>query len=556
MGSELGVSGDSKAELLITSVTTWWSCWACIWTIIIASGIAFLIVNRKAPVLRVRGLGLSLAAVIMLHLYWITIQIGLMLGPVTPGDAEFWVMGLYLPLGIALFHASNSRFLHVAKAQKKYTQRDSTPESPSDSKKGGLVDRFRRLDYSKKIIVVVGFGMLVQIFLTTLMWIISRKWHGSWGAPGTGVHGTPMEQKAEMGRGWEWWPTVVWQFFWAWLVAPIILWKSRNIRDTHGWRVQTIACAVGNLHATPMWLIAIYVPAMEKVNQYWLPPQWICLSIYVIEIFTIFLPCYEVIRHRSLRKETLDTIAQWEFKNKVSGSEAKSINSASIMAESLMSRSNSVKTTDSSESILTMGALEYVLERHPTPLLEFSALHDFSGENIAFLTSVVEWKSSLPKAVYNTTPRGDNVKELIRERFNRALRIYAEFVSVRHADFPINISSQELKTLENIFEIPTRIMYGEKREVDVTTPFVESPLSATFPPEGEGEGSDSEKTIQSTASRPIEDRVQYWGDVPEEFDETVFNDAEKSIKYLVLTNTWPKFVKYQRDSIQSADTLC
>lgn len=556
MGSELGVTADSKAEPLITSVTTWWSCWACIWTVIVASGIAFLIVNRKAPVLRVRGLGLWLAAIVMLHLYWITIQIGLMLGPLMPGDAEFWVMGLYLPLGIALFHASNSRFLHVAKAQKKYTQRDSTPESPSDSKKGGLIDRFRRLDYSKKMIVVVGFGMLVQIFLTTLMWIISRKWHGSWGAPGTGVHGTPMEQKAEMGRGWEWWPTVIWQFFWAWLVAPIILWKSRNIHDTHGWRVQTIACAVGNLHATPMWLIAVYVPAMEKVNQYWLPPQWICLSIYVMEIFTIFLPCYEVIRHRSLRKETLDTIAQWEFKNKVSGSEAKSIKSASIMAESLMSRSNSVKTTDSSESILTMGALEYVLERHPTPLLEFSALHDFSGENIAFLTSVAEWKSSLPKAVYSTTPRGDNVKELIRERFNRALRIYAEFVSVRHADFPINISSQELKTLENIFEIPTRIMYGEKREVDVTTPFVESPLSATFPPEGEGEGSDSEKTIQSTASGPIEDRVQYWGDVPEEFDETVFNDAEKSIKYLVLTNTWPKFVKNQRDSIQSADTLC
>jgi len=183
-------------------------------------------------------------------------------------------------------------------------------------------------------------------------------------------------------------------------------------------------------------------------------------------------------------------------------------------------------------------------------------LHDFSGENIAFLTSVAEWKSSLPKAVYSTIPRGDNVKELIRERFNRALRIYAEFVSVRHAEFPINISSQELKKLESIFETPTRIMYGEKREVDVTTPFVESPTSAVCPPEGEGEGSDSEKTIQSTHSAPIEDRVQYWGDVPEEFDETVFDDAEKSIKYLVLTNTWPKFVKNQRDSIQSADTLC
>lgn len=36
------------------------------------------------------------------------------------------------------------------------------------------------------------------------MYIISRKYHSSWGAPGTGVHGSEMEQKAEMGRGWEW----------------------------------------------------------------------------------------------------------------------------------------------------------------------------------------------------------------------------------------------------------------------------------------------------------------------------------------------------------------
>ena len=76
------------------------------------------------------------------------------------------------------------------------------------------------------------------------MYIISPKWHSSWGIPGTEVTGSPMEQKTEMGRGWEWWPTVAWQFFWAWIVAPIILWKSRHIHDTQGWRVQTIGCAV------------------------------------------------------------------------------------------------------------------------------------------------------------------------------------------------------------------------------------------------------------------------------------------------------------------------
>lgn len=28
------------------------------------------------------------------------------------------------------------------------------------------------------------------------------------------------------------------------------------------------------LHAAPMWLFALYFPDMEKVNRYWIPPQW------------------------------------------------------------------------------------------------------------------------------------------------------------------------------------------------------------------------------------------------------------------------------------------
>lgn len=34
--------------------------------------------------------------------------------------------------------------------------------------------------------------------------------------------------------------------------------------------------------------------------------------------------------------------------------------------------------------------------------------------------------------------------------------------------------------------------------------------------------------------------------IPPGFGENVFDDALKSIEYLVLTNTWPKFVKHSR----------
>ena len=40
------------------------------------------------------------------------------------------------------------------------------------------------------------------------------------------------------------WPSVFWQFFWAWVVAPSILWRARRLHDTQGWRTQTIACCL------------------------------------------------------------------------------------------------------------------------------------------------------------------------------------------------------------------------------------------------------------------------------------------------------------------------
>ncbi|KAJ5204488.1 uncharacterized protein N7498_005367 [Penicillium cinerascens] len=557
MGSELGVSANSKAELNTSPVSIWWVTFGCVWTAVIVAGASYLIANRNTPTIRIRGLWLSLSAVLLLHLYGWSVQFGLLVGNLMPGDVEFWIMGTYLPCGIALFHASNSRFLHVAKLQKKYIHHDgqnlinSTAQAKRNS---GLLGKFRRLDYTARVVYLVSIAMFVQIFLTILMFIISRKWHSSWGIPGTEVTGSAMEQKSEQGRGWEWWPGVAWQFFWSWIFAPYILWKSRNIHDTHGWRIQTIGCAIANLHATPMWLIALYVPAMAPVNAVWLPPQWIVLSIFFIEIFTVLLPCWEVMRAGSLRQETLDTIAQWERNNKVASTEGKSLASGSTFIGSIMSgwksMNGSVKSNGSTDSILTMGALEHVLERNPIPLLEFSALREFSGENIAFLISIAQWKNSIPAAVRNGTTDG-NSKDVIRECFNHALHIYAEFISVHHAEFPVNISHQDLRKLENIFEKPTRILYGEKRDADVVTPFegaeYKEPPSPTY-------STGSEKTMNVSADA-IKARVFYWGEIPEDFAASVFDESEESIKYLVLTNTWPKFIRSHRSSLGSVESL-
>lgn len=162
MGSELGVTADSKSQVNLDNVGIWWICWACIWTVLLLCGMGYLIRNRHAQILRIRDIGLSLSAVVLLHLYWFSVQLAYVLGPLTPAESEYWIMGTYLPLGIALFHASNSRFLYVAQAQQKYLNRQS--DKPMHTRRGvGLFGRFKNIDNTSRMIFLIGLGMGLQV---------------------------------------------------------------------------------------------------------------------------------------------------------------------------------------------------------------------------------------------------------------------------------------------------------------------------------------------------------------------------------------------------------
>lgn len=281
-----------------------------------------------------------------------------------------------------------------------------------------------------------------------------------------------------------------------------------------------------------------------------------------LEIFSIFLPCWQVWRHQSLQQDTIDMIAAWESKHNNHGGEGSStLGATSVLGKSPSQKTwktisamekastiSSVGTAYSGESMLSMGALEYVLEHNPDPLRQFSALKDFSGENVAFLTAVAEWRTR-----YRTVGKG----EAAREAYNKALHIYADFISSKDAEFPINISFQVKTSLEAMFEKAARVLYGEKGLANsAATPFA----PGTDWPRGEAAAARpshaSERPIIGSRSnsntdvelRTMTDRVAYWGEIPAGFDSTIFDKAETSIKYLVLTNTWPKFVRDRRES--------
>lgn len=271
----------------------------------------------------------------------------------------------------------------------------------------------------------------------------------------------------------------------------------------------------------------------------------------MFEVFTVFVPCWLVLRQRRLGKKAAASNARWETTSQTTTlNRSLSLRRKSLsIAEQGRATMDSIPLDDVGDRLLTMNALDHALSDNPAPLQEFSALRDFSGENVAFLTRVASWKLSS----WSGGPEDDD-EDQTRAAFTRALQIYTDFVSPRDAEFPINISWPDLKRLEAIFERPARIVCGEAR-VNPATPFDENDVrmwavrkdsggtsasssSSSPPSSSQGHGPDP----GSVGFGEFADKIQYTGAISGDFGPAVFDAAETHIKHLVLTNTWPKFV--------------
>ncbi|ETN37755.1 uncharacterized protein HMPREF1541_07378 [Cyphellophora europaea CBS 101466] len=538
-----------------------------VWTVALVAGSIFLFRNRDLPALRIRNIPLCVGGVATLHVYLFLCMIAYVLNGNFPCATEFWIMSIYLPLGIALYHASNTQLLHVAMLQKKFAPKEGTGNSGgSDAKKPAwriLVQKLRDSGPTKRTLHLIGIGMIAQqFFFVLIVFLISKKFHDNFGLVEWVNKPTDYrEQASQCRKGWEWWPSIAWQFAWSWIYAPYLLYKVRSIKDTHGWRLQTACTCIAGLPASPMWLAALYLPAMAPSTKTFVPPLWFAPSIILMQGFVIFVPCYQVFKNRRLENETRQIIAEWEHKKKYGST----YSSDSTKAGSKWSSSDSARSFKSTRNpeLYTLSSLEKCLQLNPKPLLLFAALKDFSGENISFLTHVHEWKTgwavqSPVKANFlrktEIRPTSDRLR---RQQYNLAVRIYSSFVSIRYSDFPINISSAHLRELEALFAGAAAKINNHAAD-NAATPFADCTSRSTdmehgLPSETLAANSHAMVDIMPSAERKHYSQIQavrisFDGNLPEdievpaEFCPGTFDRVEASIRELVLTNTWPKFV--------------
>jgi hypothetical protein len=289
-----------------------------------------------------------------------------------------------------------------------------------------------------------------------------------------------------------------------------------------------------------------------------------------MQFVTIFFPIYEAYKSRSHLRATLELIKSWEKKRQHDESTITSSVSSSRHRSYFSTSTKSVTTTTRSvrsREKHTMAALEKALLVNPIPLLHFAVTRDFTGENIVFLIQVRDFH-----ATWNRVSSDDN--ELTDEErshmFEVALEIYVSSVHQKTTEFPINIEHKIRRELDNVFETAAsqRRPYRDDSIVDkdksMDDPFRSHSLGMVLPRNVRGilERADSDETDGTFNNDIREDifpsrkefvfeanpcvrlpvRRNEAANIMTGFDEHVFDEAEESIKYLVLTNTWQKFV--------------
>jgi len=134
------------------------------WTVILFSGVAWLVAHRRLPYLKMRNIPLAVAATSFLHVYLVKVFLAYAANGHFLCSAEFWIMSIYLPFGIALFQANIVQLLSISTQQRKLLEGERIRAS-SQHQSGvcGLWSRWRGLTAVKQTYVFIGVGMLVQV---------------------------------------------------------------------------------------------------------------------------------------------------------------------------------------------------------------------------------------------------------------------------------------------------------------------------------------------------------------------------------------------------------
>ena len=135
------------------------------WTIILYTGVGWLLIHRHLAFIKIRNLPLAIAAISFLHVYLVKIFLAYTTNGHFTCAAEFWIMSIYLPFGIALFQANLAQLKSISDQQMNLLHVHQIPFDCHSkfSLTQQLQIRWRSLPGIKKTYFYIGLGMIVQV---------------------------------------------------------------------------------------------------------------------------------------------------------------------------------------------------------------------------------------------------------------------------------------------------------------------------------------------------------------------------------------------------------
>ena len=140
------------------------------WTLTLTAGIVWLFMKRRVQFIRMRNIPLAIASTAFLHVYLVKILLAYTTNGHFLCSAEFWIMSIYLPFGIALFQANVTQLRDTSYRQGRLLTRQlsglSSDAGMSRGKKMlGWHLRWKNLSEVETSYVLIGCGMLAQVCL-------------------------------------------------------------------------------------------------------------------------------------------------------------------------------------------------------------------------------------------------------------------------------------------------------------------------------------------------------------------------------------------------------
>ncbi|KAF2683678.1 hypothetical protein K458DRAFT_339737 [Lentithecium fluviatile CBS 122367] len=490
---------------------------AIIYTLILAGELYVLYRRRSAFCVRIRNIEVVFTAVTSLHVYLILVLLVYPLNGRFTCSAEFWIMSVFLPSGMAFFQACNARVLKAYESQRRL-QKDflaGARKKRLSYTPCGLFEAWMDLDAAAKVYVGTCVGLVLSFIPAIILFFGSRRFHAGYGFFGPVVSAIPCR------RGGEWVPSILTQLFWSAAVGPWILWKIRRVNDVHSWAWQTRLAIIAGLPGTPLWMAFTYgeLPGMLAIKNFFPPAGWFIPSLVVCQQVLILIPLREAAKSPIKRRDSI----------------APSTDSDSLSLTSTPSASSQKSThavlSKELKPKASMQALEFSIEHSIDALIDWTASREFTAENTIFLREVRNFKKKWSSLRTVTTAQR-------RQMHTEASLIFFTLINPFTAETPINIEYKIFKRLQRQFE---------GMEYDPYMPRSRTPSDPMSPTARENVVCPWENTLDRPASFESNTSASSTAStrslVPSEFTDDVFDAAFESIKYLVFTNTWPRYVE-------------